>query len=126
LVLPHAPASNSRGWLCGGEEQGLDPYDPGGAAQRRRRWILWRPRFLINVINANDRISQVKPVEHWSKLGQPESSPRKPRQWILLNPLTKSTHNRGQPFVKDTVKTGLTIDVGECRPELLPRSLNFT
>jgi hypothetical protein len=36
------------------------------------------------------------------------------------------THTRGQPLVKDTVKPGLTIDVGECRPKLLPRSPNFT
>jgi hypothetical protein len=61
-----------------------------------------------------------------SNLGQPRSSPRKPRQQTLLNPLTESTHTRGQPLVKDTVKPGLAIDVGECRPELLPRSPNFT
>jgi hypothetical protein len=36
-----------------------------------------------------------------------------------MNPLTKSTHTRGGPLVKDTVKTGLTVDVSECRPELL-------
>jgi hypothetical protein len=44
---------------------------------------LWCPRFLINVINANDRISWVKLTEHWSNLGWPGSSPRKPRQWTL-------------------------------------------
>jgi hypothetical protein len=43
-----------------------------------------------------------------------------------MNPLTKSTHIRGQPLVKDTVKTGLTVDISECRPELLPRSPKFT
>jgi hypothetical protein len=87
---------------------------------------MWRPRFFINVINANDRISRVEPAEHRSNLGQPGSSRRKPRQWTLLDPLTKSTHTRGQPLVKGTVKTGLILDVGECRPELLLRSPNFT
>jgi hypothetical protein len=43
-----------------------------------------------------------------------------------MNPLTKPTHTRNGPVAKDTVKTGLTIDVGECRPELLPRSPKFT
>jgi hypothetical protein len=38
------------------------------------------PGFLITVINANDRISRVKPVKHRSNLYQPGSSPRKPRQ----------------------------------------------
>jgi hypothetical protein len=36
------------------------------------------------------------------------------------------THTRGQPLVKDTVKPRLNADVGECLPELLPRSPNFT
>jgi hypothetical protein len=44
----------------------------------------------------------------------------------LLNPLTKSTHPRGQPLVKDTVKPRLNTNVGECLPELLPRSPKFT
>jgi hypothetical protein len=87
---------------------------------------VWRLRFLITVIDANDRISRVKPVKHRSNLGQPGSSPRKPRQWTLMNSLTKPTHTRGQPLVKDTVKTGLTVDVSECRPELFPRSPKFT
>jgi hypothetical protein len=87
---------------------------------------LWRPRFLITVINANDRISRVKPAGHRSNLGQPGSWPRKPRQWTLLNPLTKSTRTRGQPLVKGTVKPRLTVDVGECRPELLSCSPKFT
>jgi hypothetical protein len=87
---------------------------------------LWRPRVLITVINANDRISRVKPVKHRSNLGQTGSSPQKPHQWTLINPLTKSTHTRGGPLVKDMVKTGLTVDVSECRPELLPRSPKFT
>jgi hypothetical protein len=25
-------------------------------------WLMWRPGFLISVINTNDRISWVKPV----------------------------------------------------------------
>jgi hypothetical protein len=86
---------------------------------------LWRPRFLITVIIANDRISRVKPAEHRSNLGQPGSSPQKPRQWTLLDPLTKSTSIRGQPLVRDPIKPRLRIDVGECRPELLPRSPKF-
>jgi hypothetical protein len=87
---------------------------------------VWRPRFLITIINTNGRISRVKPAEHRSNLGQPGSSPRRPRQWTLLDPLTKSTHIGGQPLVQDTVKPGLTVDVSECRPELLPRSPKFT
>jgi hypothetical protein len=87
---------------------------------------LWRPRFLITVIDANDRISQVKPVKHRSNLGQPGSSPRKPRQWTLMNPLTMPTHARNWPLVKGTVEPRLIVDVSECRSELLPRSPKFT
>jgi hypothetical protein len=47
-------------------------------------------------------------------------------QQTLLNPLTKPSHPCGQPLVKDTVKPRLNTDVGECLPELLPRSPNFT
>jgi hypothetical protein len=43
-----------------------------------------------------------------------------------MNPLTKFARTRGGPLAKDTIKTGLTVDVSECRPELLPRSPNFT
>jgi hypothetical protein len=43
-----------------------------------------------------------------------------------MNPLTKPAQTRNGPLVKDTVKTGLTVDVGECRPELLQRSPKFT
>jgi hypothetical protein len=92
----------------------------------KQLWHVWRPKFLITVINANDRISRVKPVKHRSNLGQPGSSPRKPRHWTLLNPLTKPTHIRSRPLAKDTVETGLTVDVSESRPELLPRSPKFT
>jgi hypothetical protein len=45
-----------------------------------------------------------------------------------MNPIEPldHTHTRGQTSVKDTVKTGLTVDVNEHRPELLPRSPKFT
>jgi hypothetical protein len=43
-----------------------------------------------------------------------------------MNPLTKATHTRSGPLAKDTVKTGLTVNVSECRPELLLRSPKFT
>jgi hypothetical protein len=43
-----------------------------------------------------------------------------------MNPVTKFVHTRSQPLVKDTVKPRLNSDVGECRPELLPYSPNFT
>jgi hypothetical protein len=39
-------------------------------------WSLWRPRFLITVINANDRISWSNGQPR-SNLGQPGPSPRK-------------------------------------------------
>jgi hypothetical protein len=37
-------------------------------------------------------------------------------------PLYQAYTPRSGPLVKDTVQTGLTVDVSECRPELLPRS----
>jgi hypothetical protein len=43
-----------------------------------------------------------------------------------MNPLTEPTHTRGGPVVKDTLKPGLTVDAGDCRAELLPRSPKFT
>jgi hypothetical protein len=43
-----------------------------------------------------------------------------------MNPLTNPTHTRSGPLVKDTVKTSFTVDVSECRLELLPRSPKFT
>jgi hypothetical protein len=52
---------------------------PSSSSMTRFSTVVWCPRFLSNVINANDRISRVKPAEHWSNLGQPGSSPRKPR-----------------------------------------------
>jgi hypothetical protein len=50
------------------------------------------PKFLISIISANDRINRVKHCWHWSNLGQPETSPWKPRQQSLMTPLIKSTH----------------------------------
>jgi hypothetical protein len=56
---------------------GLEAEEKGGIELLLRcalqNWV-WRPRFLITVINANDRISRVKPVKHQSNLGQPGSS----------------------------------------------------
>jgi hypothetical protein len=87
---------------------------------------LWRPRFLISIINANDP-NQLSPTcWHWSYLGQPGSSPRKPQQKSLMTFLIKSTHTCGQPLVKDMVKPYLNRDVFERPPELLQRSPNFT
>jgi hypothetical protein len=42
----------------------------------------------------------------------------KPRSTWVITP--------NQPVVKGTVKPRLTVDVSECRPELLPRSPKFT
>jgi hypothetical protein len=53
-----------------------------------------------------------------SNLGQPGSSPNNLANEPPMNPLTEPTHTRSQSLVKDTVKTGLTVDVSECRPEL--------
>jgi hypothetical protein len=40
---------------------------------------VWRPRFLITVINANDRINRVKPVKPRPNLGHhPKTSPMNP------------------------------------------------
>jgi hypothetical protein len=47
----------------------------------------------------------------------PKTSPLNP-----IEPLDQAY----TPMVKGTVKPRLTIDVGECLPELLPRSPNFT
>jgi hypothetical protein len=57
---------------------------------------LWRPRFLISIINANDRFSWVKPSDI------------------------------GPTMVKGTVKPYLNPYVFERPLELLPRSPNFT
>jgi hypothetical protein len=61
---------------------------------------LWRPRFFISIISANDRISQVKHCWHWSNLGQPGTSLREPRQQSLMTHLIKSTPTCDQPWSK--------------------------
>jgi hypothetical protein len=63
--------------------------------------------------------TMVKPKSTWVITSK--TSPMNP-----IEPLTKSTHTRGQPLVKGTVKPRLRIDVSECRSELLPRSPKFT
>jgi hypothetical protein len=67
----------------------------------------------------SNRPTAVKPRSTWAITSK--TSPMNP-----MNPLTNSTHTRSGPLVKDTVKTGLTVDVSECRLELLPRSAKFT
>jgi hypothetical protein len=42
------------------------PWQASAGTVCLRAWhtaYLWRPRFLINVINANDQISRVKPAD---------------------------------------------------------------
>jgi hypothetical protein len=67
----------------------------------------------------SNRPTRVKPRSTWVITSK--TSPMNP-----IEPLTKPTHTCGQPLVKDMIKPRLNIDVGECRPELLPRSPNFT
>jgi hypothetical protein len=68
----------------------------------------------------SNRPTVVKPGSTWAITSK--TSPMN-----LIEPLDRVyTHTREQPLVKDTVKPGLVIDVGECRPELLSRSPNFT
>jgi hypothetical protein len=57
----------------------------------------------------SNRPTLVKPRSTWDITSK--TSPTNP-----IEPLTKSTHTRGQPLVKDTVKLGFNIDVNECRP----------
>jgi hypothetical protein len=75
---------------------------------------LWRPRFLITVINANDRISRVKPVKPRSNLGQPGSSPENlvnEPQWTpwpslytpVVNPWSKTRSNPAWPLTSADV-----------------------
>jgi hypothetical protein len=49
----------------------------------------------------------------------------KPRStWVITT--KTSPMNPLEPLLKDTVKPHFNTDVGECLPELLPRSPNFT
>jgi hypothetical protein len=68
----------------------------------------------------SNRLTLVKPRS--TRVITSKTLPNKP----LMTPLTKSTHPGGQPLVKDTVKPRLSPDVGECLPELLPRSPKVT
>jgi hypothetical protein len=72
---------------------------------------LWRPRFLITVINANDQISRVKPQ---SNLGQPGSSPENlvnEPQWTpwpslhppVVNPWSKTRSKPAWPLTSANV-----------------------
>jgi hypothetical protein len=63
----HGPSVGHRGWAHGHTD----------TRPMRASPLVWCPRFLINVINANNRISRVKPTEHRSNLGQPGSPPQK-------------------------------------------------
>jgi hypothetical protein len=67
----------------------------------------------------SNRLTLVKPRSTWVITSKTEPT-------TLSDPLIKSTHLDGQALVKDTVKPRLNLDVGECLPELLPRSPNFT
>jgi hypothetical protein len=67
----------------------------------------------------SNRPTVVKPRSIWAITSKTE--PTTP-----IDPLTKSTHPCGQPLVKDMAKPCLNPDVGECLPELLPRSPKFT
>jgi hypothetical protein len=67
----------------------------------------------------SNRPTLVKPRSTWVITSK--TSPMNP-----IEPLTKSTHTRGQPLVIGMVKPRLNPDVGECCPKLLPRSPNFT
>jgi hypothetical protein len=62
--------------------------------------LLWRPRFLISIISATNQINRVRHCWHWSNLGQPGSSPRKPSQQSPVTLLIKYTHPFGQTLVK--------------------------
>jgi hypothetical protein len=71
---------------------------------------LWRPRFLISIISASDRISKVKCCWRWSNRGQPRSSPRKPSQQARMTLLITSTPTCGQPLVKTPIKTPMSLN----------------
>jgi hypothetical protein len=77
-------------------------------------FYLWRPRFLITVVNANDRISRVKPAKPRSNLGQPGSSPENlvnEPQWTpwpslctpVVNPWSKARSRLAWPLTSANV-----------------------
>jgi hypothetical protein len=65
------------------------------------------------------RLTLVKPRSTWVITPKTEST-------TSNNPLDQVKTPCAQTVVKDTVKPRLNPDVGECLPELLPRSPNFT
>jgi hypothetical protein len=67
----------------------------------------------------SNRPTAVKPRSTWVITSK--TSPINP-----IEPLDQVYTHRAQPLVKGTVKHRLTFDIGECRPELLPCSPNFT
>jgi hypothetical protein len=65
---------------------------------------MWRPRFLISVINANDRISWVKPADigqtlvnlghHLENLAnKPYWTPWPSQHTLVVNPWSKARSN---------------------------------
>jgi hypothetical protein len=89
------------------------------------RRFLWRPRFLISIISANDQVKQRQTRWLWSNLGQPGSSPRKLGRQSLMTLLIKSRHPCGQTLVNPWSKPRSNPYVFELPPELLQRSPNF-
>jgi hypothetical protein len=67
----------------------------------------------------SNRPALVKPRSTWVITSK--TSPMNP-----IEPLDQVYTHTWSTFVKDAVEPGLAIGVGECRPELLPRSPNFT
>jgi hypothetical protein len=82
MLLPHSPIvmlpqSNFR---KSERTTSLFPYLVLGISNLGTRFFLRgvgcdAPRFLITVINANDRVDRSNPVKHRSNLGQPGPSP---------------------------------------------------
>jgi hypothetical protein len=67
----------------------------------------------------SNRLTLVKPKSTWVITSKTlPMNPIEPFDQVYTHPWS--------PLVKDTVKPRLNIDVDECRPELLPRSPNFT
>jgi hypothetical protein len=67
----------------------------------------------------SNRLTMVKPWSTW--IITSKTSPTH-----HIESLEKVNTPCGQPLVKDTNKSRLNPDVGECLPELLLRSPNFT
>jgi hypothetical protein len=86
---------------------------------------MWRPKFIISIINANDRISRVKPAD----IGQTKVNlghHLETESTTPIDPLDQVNTHLGQTLVKTTVKSHWNPGVCECLPELLPRSRKFT